>query len=589
MKTIRVNLPYALYCASILVGAGVLTLPLIGPRLGFGPLLTLIVLEGLWLLVIYRRMARTIFASVLDLAHQKTVLIQQTAARGAGIETDRPQWQMFFMQKAVNAEARKGAAIFDHLMDSTGIGQAGRVSLLLGTFFYVFFADIGYLLVGNRSLNALAQMAGKTNFPVVPLFIALGSTLVVVSFVFSRLIRSVSALTASVQKFGMMLGWWVLAIGILSVLDREHILLGSATTGSVVATGLFFCAIVSAMYTGVEPIDRKDHHNGLSAQHRVNMLIMIIEFGLIGLTAILTLWIFSRSGMLRMFPFTTEDWLSLSSLDKWSRVLGVVLFAYVGTGIFNMAIYPELFDGTGESKVSFTTVMALGTFVPMVLYLGWTLVGAVTLAPETLLRADANNEPTHIVIATTIATFAPQTAWVIICTGYLFALMAVTSACNGFTESLADRIRIAFPHSAQWSAPFADWRPVILMMAAVMALARDVFSASIDISAILAIAGNAGGGLLILILPLFFPYPLGQRMYARYVEIAIAVITALILMIAIITEPMPTTAVGSVMTWIKFAVASVVLVMTIWLLLSEPRQELSSLQGRHKDINLSSF
>ncbi|MCI0396941.1 MAG: hypothetical protein L0322_18650 [Chloroflexi bacterium] len=562
----RQNLPYALYCASIIIGAGVLTMPLTGRLLGFGLLLVITVLIGLWQMVIYRRMAHSTFVNAARQASEQVAALQNGPGDNPGHQVASQAWREDMTERLMLAEIQKGAALFDQIVRRTGIGWAGLVTLFLGTFLYVFIADIGYILIGSRSLNAVAAALDEQTPLLPPLLLPAGAAMLGAGLALPKFFHLATARRGAVQKILAMAGCWGIGIGALALLPdggRENIL------GSL----LFLIAIVAVMFVGNAAKDDGPRRAGLKAQHRVNVVVMVVELALLAVTALLVLGLFAGNGLTEPFFTVAMGAFDGTQMPHWARIIGVVLFAYVGTGIFNLASYPHLFQGNAgrHSAPRFGQVVVLGTVIPMVVYLGWTVVAALTLSPAELALGDANNQPTHILIADKAKEIGPAIAWIITLTGYLFALMAVTSACNGFTESLAGRIEIALDGSSFWQRRRFDLRPVILAAAAAVALARDIFATPIDITSILAIAGSAGGGLLIFILPLFFPYPADRRTRARYWEIAAVVVTAVILILAILYDPVNATgAAYQVLLWTKRLVAASVALMTVLLLLSEP-------------------
>lgn len=573
MKTSWANLQFALYCASIIIGAGLLTMPLTGRLLGFVPLLVITVLIGFGLVAVYQRLARTLFVHVSDEANRMTEEAQLALRKGAGITTNSRRWRLFYRAGMIRVVVEQGAALLHDVVDRTGIGTAGHATLLLGTFFYVFFADIAYLIIGQRSLNAVARLFKGQGAAVHWSFLALGVVLVITSLALPLAVHRRSASLGAFQKLFMMAGWWCLTIFILIITGGTGPVLGNASMGSILATVLFLIAVIAPMSIGSQEGDEPESREGPKAHHRVNVIVMIVELFLLIISGVLIVWIFLGNGAMVPFYAFAPDWLSTVRLNDWSRVLGVVLFAFVGTGIFNLVSYPQLFDRNhgGNGKPRFGHVVALGTLIPMIVYLGWTMVVAISLSPQDLAMADSINEPTTIAIVRKALALGQQEAWIIALTGYLFALMAVTSACNGFTESLADQIAIATQNSGRKREALIDFRPIILVGAGAVALARDIFAASIDISAILSLAGTAGGGLLILIFPLFLPYPPDRRARARYWEVAVVLIITVVLVVGIVNEPTDGPGLtGSVITWTKWFVALGVAGVTLWLLVSEP-------------------
>lgn len=563
MIQLRANLPYALYCASIIIGAGVLTMPLTGRLLGFGLLLAVTVLIGLWQMVIYQRMAHSTFVSAAGQAGERAASLQEPIRVALGVPTDSPEWRQAMTHRLMRLEVAKGAALFDQIIRRAGIGWAGLATLLLGTLLYVFIADVGYILIGNRSLNAVAQALAAQAPWLPPFLLPAGLLLMGAGLALPRLWARATARRGAAQKILAMAGCWLGGIGLLAL----------RPTAAEVGSLLFLVAILAGMFVGNAQTEEDRERTGLKAQHRVNVVIMVVELGLLAVTALLIVGLFVATGRLVPFYTLAADPFNLSQLPHWARIIGVVLFAYVGTGIFNLASYPDLFAGQRNrpGMPHFGRVVVLGTLIPMVVYLGWTWITAVTLTPAELALGDANNQPTHILIAAKAGGSSTLLAWIMTLTGYLFALLAVTSACNGFTESLAGRMDIALRPSPFWQRWRFDLRPLILLAAAAVALARDLFSTTIDITSILAIAGSAGGGLLILILPLFFPYPADRRRRARYWEIAVALLTAAILILAILYDPVSATGPAyPVLLWTKRVVAAAVGLMTLLLLLAEP-------------------
>ena len=558
MKLFIKNLEFALYCASIIIGAGVLTLPLSASQMGFVPLIVLIVIEGLGLLLIYRRLAETLFSNVTSVVREKELALSFDPAAA------RPDTFKIF-----RIEASRGAALLDSVIRRTGLGRAGLGTLLVGMILYVYFADVGYIILGNRSLNGLVTQTRGFGSDMLPIFFVVGGLLILTSLFLPRFWSKPSALRGALQKSAMMGGCW--GIG-LALLDLNTKIAGSTQGNSFLGSVLFLVAIIASMFSGKTVQSDEDESEGLNAQHRVNMVVMVVELGLLVFASVLALWIFGHAGIIQPFFAFAPDWLASLDLVTALQVGGVVLFAYVGTGMFNLCIYPQLFARNQGAKKGprFTQVVTLGTLLPMAVYIWWTVTSGFLLSPADLYQTDAANEGTHIAIAQKAAVINPELYWTISLSGYLFALMAVTSACVGFTESLADRMALVFQRSKVLRSPTV-WKIIILLAAALMAIGKDLFAANIAITSILAIAGYAGGGLLVVILPLFFPYPLERRSRIRYAEVLLVALLAFLIVGAIISWPTEgSTVVSQVVTYMKWAVALAVAGMTLWLLVSEP-------------------
>ncbi len=584
------DLALALYCSSIIIGAGLLTLPLAAARLGFAPLLVAIVLGGAYMAFINRRIAESLHAYLQRVARRMVVGVSVGLAAARG-DRGPLRGRLVDEQACIADEARaRGSWLLARLTREAGLGAAGRWTILLGMFFYVFFADVGYVLIGSRSLNALAEFVGRSAQPAFVALVAGGMAVMVVAWQLERLCRRPFLLRGALKKVLMMGGAWLAGVGALG-LARAAPTLGACVSVSgddgAVALGvlLFTGAVLAGMYTSATPTASAARRE-LSDQHTVNVVVASGEMILLGATIALTLGIAFAHGQTTPFYAVAADALSWRALGEWSDLIGLVIFAFVGTGLFNLLSYPSLFETRGGRRSPrLARVVALGTAIPMIVYLAWTLTSAAVLTPDMLASLDAAREYTTIGIARRLAGFDPLGALLVILCGYSVALLAVTSACNGFTESLADQISVALheqsigrPTSpgqrlALWLADSAEnlrMRLVILVAAVVMALAIERM-VQIDISSILAVAGNAGGGLLILILPFFLPAP-GQRK-TTWSSVMVGVMTAFVLTLlslnAVNISAVRDLA-SAVVAGITLLIALSISAMAIWLIRSEP-------------------
>ncbi len=569
MKALARDLPYALYLSSIEIGAGVLSMPLTAGALGFLPLLVVTVLVGGVFVLVYYRMADTIFRLVQVETDEHLVALGP-ALKLAGVSPSGELREK--LRPGVRAVVlERGSAVFDALIRRVGLGRAGLATLFLGTLWYVFFADVGYIVTGKESLNAVAGMLRP--LPWAPLVANLsGVGLLACSLALPLLLRSDTGGRGAVQKFLAMGGSWLIGLGVLALLDGSTVAVGGATWGSLVGTALFLAAIGAAMFVGRPSAGEGRDGSGLSAQHRVNVLVLLVEFGLLFAAGGAVLVSFAAHGLLEDFRAFGAGWLPPERPAEWSAMLNVVIFAYVGTGIFNICRYPELFESDpGQSqRPRFIRVAVLGTAIPMVVYLGWTLVTSFVLTPGELVDADIARRATHIAIAAKAGRAIPEVLWLVTVLTFLFALMAVTSACVGFTESLSDRISLALRDldgRREWPA---DWRLPILAGAALAAVAIDAFSALVNLNVLLAFAGGAGGGLLFLVLPLFLPAHPAPRP-VRYWQVAAAVLLVVVLLWTMGNLPGG----GPGLTDLVFVAGKVVVfvsvvAVTVWLVFSGP-------------------
>jgi amino acid permease len=571
MMSLVHNLPFALYCAAIIVGAGVLSLPLLAHIKGFVPLLLIVVLMAVAMIYLYTRIVDNIHRLLNSVVTEKANKLTGPLVKGVGVA---PNKNLIFA-----AQVSRGAQILDLLVRRVGIGSAGLWTLFIGMLFYVLPADIGYITIGGKSENAISQYAAAQGYSWGPFFLV-GTILALLGVYLPKLVRKSSAGVQTIRKFCVMGSCWCLGVAVLGFAHELNLIQAHSTLETAVSSGLFLFSILASMLTGRTQIEQINKSQGLTPQHRVNVVVMSIEMLILVLAGISIAWLFFAADAAQPFYAFAPGWLSFEGLP---RIIGVVLFALVGTGLFNLCAYPQLFEsGQGTKGIPrFVGVVRLGTLVPLAIYVLWTLVSAISLSPAELAQGDKDNLITTILIAAKAARINPQFAPIIALTGYVFALCAVTTACHGFTESLADRVVISLKGRNLPLPPLLltsyFWQVFILVVATTLAFGKDLISIGIDLSAILSFAGLAGGGLLIIILPLFFPYPLNNRARIRYAEVALIMGVVFVLAWCIVDEPTQ-----GVLTWIKWTSASIVVAMTIWLMFSEPPEPTAGNQQEDK-------
>lgn len=575
MKSMLAKLTAALYCAGIIIGAGVLTLPLAAKAVGFVPLLTVVFVVGLGLACVYVRIARTANSHIHAIAGAKA----QEAARAIRAGTNMPTDSNFlsrYMARMRAVEVRKGLRIFVDLMDRVGLGRAGRSAFSLGILCYVFPADIAYILLGKTSLTVAAdRLDGRLPRGALALFVA-GALLSISCVVLAKVMRLRSARRAALIKLLVMATCWLWTLALLLAVDRTRPVLGAASLASLLGNLGFLVAVLSSLYVAAGATHEADSDRGLTAAHRVAVWIVVVELALLVIAGVGSIALFVTSGAHERFVAFAPGWLTFARLSDFARLLGVVLFAYVGTGILNLCQYEFLFRPPEKGRAPIVTVVVLGSLIPLAAYVLWVITAALTLSPQDLAAADSAGEGTHLRIAAKAATLNPTAGLMIAIAGSLFALMAVTSACHGFTETLADRVGSVLGREAGWWGDQFVIRPLILVAASAVATISDVVGADFDITSILGLAGNAGGGLLILILPFFFPYPLERRRRARYWEVALATVIGLVVAtLVLLTGATPPGWAGIVMWCAKGLVALAVLGSVAWLLFSEPPEQAS--------------
>lgn len=594
------TLKLSLYTSSIVIGAGLLTLPTTAANLGFAPLIVAIVLIGAWMAFVSRKTAVSLyFYAFQEAKKEQNAFVAGIDRASAGQLKPHGQWSKFdnILSDTVR---RSGSRLLPRLTNEAGFGLAGKVTILLGIILYVVFADISYTILGSRALQSITIHSQRAFPHIFPYLLVGGMVLAAFAWNFDRVFASTFLLKGTIKKILVMLSAWIIGIALLGIF-RPPPESGIPPWYEFLAMLVFFGAVIAGMYTH-SPVSHNRQALGMVDQHTVNMLVMIFEIALLFITIGIMAWKIIAYQMTVPFYALSPTALSLTkpNLEEWATMIGVVIFSLVGTGLYNLLSYPQLFEPSNNSRSNrLVSVVNLGTAIPTLIYLLWTAAVAFTLNPATLAGANISKMPLTVPIADKFEAYDANAAWLIILFGYSLTLLAVTSACNGFTESLADQIRAALPDRlvnlepsphfpirirftqalrSSWQA-FIDWlsndddslsvRLVILIGALLAAFAIDKFI-PIDISSILSIAGNAGGGLLILILPFFLTGPDGKRspLSSIWIGLGSAFILTMLSLTASKLDPSKG-AISLVVSIVCVAIGLSIMFVTFWLIFYE--------------------
>lgn len=562
-------LRYALYCSSIIIGAGILTLPVLVAQIGLVPAVVLTLILGLSLMGIYVRIAR----SIHDYVH---VQVEESYEQGARILQEAKISRAViseFADHVMREEARrKGIGLLDEICAWLGFGLSGRVAIVVGLFAYVVPACIGYVTVGGKTLSAIASLAQEEGFaPVWPAVVAVLAMLC--SLLMTRLLPYFT-LRATIAKILQMSASWIAGVWVLML----------APLPSWVAIMLFAAGTVGVIWrpSGAEV---ESASGTLSAEHRVGTFIASFELIVLAATAGLAVFIVVQHRRLIM-PALVAPGLDLHGA---ATACGVLLFAYTGTGIFNLIRYPHLFRTDGK-RSALERVVGWGAVIPTIAYLGWMVAVALCVSATDLLAVDRKRSYPTIPLAQTIARL-DGTDWAVwvVAAGLFVALLAVTGACMGFSESLADRIaRIgnrAVRHIPTTQAPSSLATRIaqvgVLLCATAAATALAVLPSNLQFSGLLAVAGAAGGGMLLLELPFFIPTR-GRR-HGRKWEISLATVMAIILVaITWISNPpnLGHDPLNATIGIVILAIITIFIIAVAALIVGEPREGVSKDSSR---------
>lgn len=510
----------ALYTTSIIAGAGMLGLPSITATVGLVPAIGMTIIMGLGLTFVYHRIASAIHAALLcQVAVAYDAGMPVLARAGIG-RNDVPELARTLGPYLVD---RKGVGMIDAVSTWLGFARAGKSALLVGLTAYVVPAMTLYAVSGGLAFSAIADRLGSTSVFGGSVSIGMAAVVILVcSFLLPcRLLPFTGRPVFAV--FLQMIASWLGAIAILMVAPDWRPLPVLLFVATII--GLAIRAVPNRELTRASGI-----RHSLEPAHQVGATIASINLTLLAITGGATLLVLHHSDKIAM-PELIAPSLDIGSLAK---AVGVLLFAFTGIGIFNLVKYSALFEQNGRSgRSGLGVVVVIGTIIPTIAYVGWMLTIAFTLTPQQLIETDNDRSYPTVPLAEILTNHGPI-GWGIFATGYMVALLALTSASLGFSEALADRfarIHTTWIDSRQGKAAdtsdAADPSRVrrtqygVIVLGAVLAILLQTKGDGFAFRDILSVAGYAGGGLLLLVLPFFIPtggrgeHGSGKRLLSR--------------------------------------------------------------------------
>ena len=438
------------YISGIIIGGGILALPFVARDLGLPLLLFFLVFFGVVFHRIYVRIIDSIGWSV----------------RGA-------------------AKVPPGLYLYDYAMERSGLGKFGHVAFTLGLMLYVIPADVVYVTYGMKSIVMLAVILGREiDFLLVIIGGVVISIILLCSFYLARIRRRYFSLRESFTlKFLLMISLWILAVGLVGMI--RNILLDIITSISLYALslviGFFFPEKVFSISFDIYDVD------DILPYHKVSSYLTILKVSLILVIPIVAfLLILMSAGIMGSIV--------LRPLDITAMVysLTIIIFMYVGSGVYNILAYKWIANNLGRGKKAVLMAMVLSTLT----YITFTILIILSVNPGILMVADRSRE--HAFIALSDQLIYAGLCWLgyaTILVANIFALISVSVAYMGFTDTLAERLNIDAGVGMG-----KLWVFITSIIAFIVSLS-EIYNVARLATDALGIAGNAGGGIFILILP----------------------------------------------------------------------------------------
>ncbi|GEM_PF-3106627 len=372
-----------LYLTSIIIGAGILALPLKAAKIGLIPMLALI---AIFAYLFYEAYKRIIEASL-------------------GFE-------------------HVDLSTYDKILIASGMPRFGRLSLEYGMIVYVIPADVVYTLFSATRFYKLAELTRENvRFLYAEvLSLILGSVLAILFIHRSEVISKFFAFLAG-RSFSILL------LYVLRLSKVASLILGSVLFMLVMFLGEYFPEILLGE---VRVEDERFTRSGeIHPRHYVAALYTIFKVAFVIAIAILSIVVIS---LYHAIPndvnrIHTSPMLILSGI-------GVTAFAFVGTGVYNIVTYDRLRKGDKRKGVLF-----LGVMIPAITYMFFTFSITAFVDNSLLIEADKSMEPSLLALARKLETLGISiSTGTLIALAGIFTLLAVSMSYLGFTDTLGGRL-----------------------------------------------------------------------------------------------------------------------------------------------------
>ena len=424
----------ALYSSGIIIGGGILALPF--TALNTGVLGCILLLVG--------------FAIVFNYTYWRILGVITDTLKHVGEVTE---------------------SLYDLAIDYSGLGAVGKIAFDLGLLMYTIPADFVYILYGSKSMCELHELLPQNTILyafVIWLFICL-----ILSALYVVGIHLVSMV-----KISAIVTIWLLGI-----------LISRSFYSAVIffSISLLFLRYFPEKFKKPKMKEVKTNKIIILPHHESSAWFTLVKILLICATPI--------AGLILVFVCSSSLYFpDLFPQDAFGLIspMGVILFMYVGTGIYNILIY----DWIRESFEHQKKISLLAIIISLMTYLVFTLSIIFSVDVPILIKTNAEREHALMAMSEKLRIIGLTLAsYLVIVLADLFAMLSVSVAFVGFTDSLSNRFKIRFKINEN-----IFW-VITLAISAILVSLSEVFHIVNAATDALGFAGAAGGGLFILILP----------------------------------------------------------------------------------------
>lgn len=436
----------SIYVSGIIVGGGILALPFVALDTGLILLIALLALLAVIFSIAYSRILDAVSLSV------------------------------------PRERSKVGLILYDYALDNSELRRWGHLAFTIGIILYVYPADIVYILYG---LKSIIQLSGYV-YGVQVILASLGLIGLFLLISTSRYLRRPTPLMGLLSKLLFMTLIWVISIYVASFISDRSTLIILSSLG-------FTVSLIGGEYFP-DKLVREGYKNNLLKEnyeihprHKAQAVLTIFKLTLITIIPIIAFALIALSLKLPSLPPLLPKSI-VSLVDSFS----VIVFMYVGSGVYNILMYKWIVDRIERGK----KISNYGVLISLIVYLIFSLIILVSVDASILEASNLNREHAFISLSRKLEQIGLSTlALSVIALAALFALVSVSVAYIGFTDTLSERLELDLGYNRDKSWLF------ITLIAFTSTTLLELFNVSRIATDALGVAGNAGGGLFLLILP----------------------------------------------------------------------------------------
>ncbi len=446
---VSVKLILAIYTTGIIVGGGILALPFVALDSGILFLIAIMVILAIIFNVIYWRIL-------------EGVSINLTGEISA---------------------SELGLLSYDKALEKSGLRKWGRIAFSIGIFLYVYPADIVYMLYGLKSIIELSKYFYESY--IIPILVII--LIVILNYVVLKFYeKRKSDILALIIKLLLMSLIWLISITLIAFYRMNMVVISafsfaiSLIIGEYLPEHIYGESDIQMILNNVDKIEIIPRHSAQSILTVFKLMLII----LVPLAAFVL--ITSSVGLNFTTPLWPNNYISL--VDSFS----VLVFMYVGSGVYNILIYPWVVKNLKEGK----KIVSVGVVISLIVYMIFTLIILSIVDYNILMQSDINREHAFISLSRKLGSIGlSYIAYLVIGLAALFALVSVSVAYIGFTDTLSERLELDLEVRRERS-----WF-LITIIVLISTILLELFQVSKIATDALGVAGNAGGGLFLLTLP----------------------------------------------------------------------------------------